>query len=85
MPEPPSRPRTGELHGEGWCALTVADNGSGFDEKYLDRTFTIFQRLHGREQYEEPGVRLAICRRTVEGLGGSLAARSQPGRARASS
>jgi len=40
----------------GTCCLSVADNGIGFDEKYLDRVFTIFQRLHGRGEYEGTGI-----------------------------
>lgn len=58
--------------------LQIADNGIGFDEKYLDRIFTVFQRLHGRSAYEGTGVGLAVCRRIVERHGGSITAKSQP-------
>ncbi len=58
--------------------LSIADNGIGFDEKYLDRIFTVFQRLHGRNAYEGTGVGLAVCRRIVERHGGSITAKSQP-------
>jgi PAS domain S-box-containing protein len=61
------------------CLLLITDNGIGFDEKYLDRIFTIFQRLHGREEYEGTGVGLAVCRRIVERHGGSITAKSIPG------
>ena len=57
----------------------MADNGIGFDEKYLDRVFTIFQRLHGRGVYEGTGIGLAICRKIVERHGGTITARSKPG------
>lgn len=61
------------------CQLTVKDNGIGFDEKYADRIFGIFQRLHGRSAYEGTGIGLAICRRIVERHGGSITARSTQG------
>jgi PAS domain S-box-containing protein len=63
----------------GTCQLSVSDNGIGFDEKYLDRVFTIFQRLHGRSDYEGTGIGLAICRKIVERHSGTITARSAPG------
>ncbi len=58
--------------------VEVSDNGIGFDEKYLDRIFTIFQRLHGRHEYEGTGVGLAVCRRILERHGGNISAKSSP-------
>ena len=59
--------------------ISVADNGIGFDEQYVDRIFQVFQRLHGRTKYDGSGVGLAICRRVVERHGGGITARSKPG------
>ena len=61
------------------CELTVQDNGIGFDEKYADRIFGIFQRLHGRSAYEGTGIGLATCRKIAERHGGSIEAKSAPG------
>jgi signal transduction histidine kinase len=61
------------------CQIQVQDNGIGFDEKYLERIFIVFQRLHSRGVYEGAGVGLAICRKIVLRHGGEISARSQPG------
>jgi len=67
------------VSGEPLCELTVQDNGIGFDEKYLDRMFAVFQRLHGRSEYEGTGVGLAVCRRIIDRHHGTITARSKPG------
>ncbi len=58
--------------------VRVRDNGIGFDEKYLDRIFLPFQRLHTRGEYEGTGLGLAICQRIVSLHGGTITARSAP-------
>jgi light-regulated signal transduction histidine kinase (bacteriophytochrome) len=61
--------------------IYVEDNGIGFEEKYIDRIFDPFQRLHGRSSgYEGVGMGLAICNKIVERYGGRITARSAPGR-----
>ncbi len=60
--------------------LFVEDSGIGFDEKYLDRIFTVFQRLHGRGSYEGTGIGLAVVRKIVERHGGTITASSTPGK-----
>ena len=65
--------------GEQHCEITVEDNGIGFEEKYMDKIFAVFQRLHGRSEYEGTGVGLAVCRRITDRHHGTITARSQLG------
>jgi light-regulated signal transduction histidine kinase (bacteriophytochrome) len=68
-------------HPEGqWCLISVQDNGIGFQEQYLDRIFTIFQRLHSQEQYEGTGIGLAITRKIIDRHQGLITATSEVGK-----
>jgi light-regulated signal transduction histidine kinase (bacteriophytochrome) len=61
------------------CRLTVSDNGIGFEEKYVDRIFNVFQRLHTRSEYEGTGMGLAVVRKIARYHGGDVTATSKPG------
>jgi len=61
------------------CRLVVEDNGIGIEEKYTDRIFTPFKRLHSRSQYPGTGMGLAICQRIVQRHGGNISVASTPG------
>ena len=60
--------------------IDVIDNGIGFDEKYTDRIFQVFQRLHSKNQFAGTGIGLAICEKVAINHGGAITARSQLGR-----
>jgi PAS domain S-box-containing protein len=63
----------------GGVELAVHDNGLGFDMKFHDRIFGIFQRLHRAEDYPGTGVGLAIVRKAMQRMGGRVWAESRPG------
>ncbi len=59
--------------------ISVQDNGIGFNEKYLDRIFKVFQRLHSTSKFSGTGIGLATCKKIVELHHGHITAKSQPG------
>ncbi|QMW07094.1 hypothetical protein H3H32_26475 [Spirosoma foliorum] len=64
---------------EPGVSSSVCDNGIGFDEKYADQIFRVFQRLHGKNEYGGTGIGLAICQQVVNNHNGAITATSKPG------
>lgn len=60
-----------------FCRIVISDNGIGFDEKFSERIFVIFQRLHTRDSYEGTGIGLAITKKIIERHQGTITARSK--------
>ena len=69
----------GVRHESGTCILWVRDNGIGFDMKFNERIFEIFQRLHLVEDFSGTGIGLAIVRKALQRMGGRAWAESTPG------
>ncbi len=63
-----------------YLSIKITDNGIGFNQEYADKIFIIFQRLHGRDEYDGTGIGLAICKKISEKYGGTIYARSFPGK-----
>ncbi len=69
----------GATPGQQICKIVVRDNGIGFDPKFADQIFVVFQRLHSRSEYEGTGIGLAVCRKITDRHGGSIVAKSAEG------
>ncbi|MGO4292948.1 hybrid sensor histidine kinase/response regulator [Chitinophaga sp. RAB17] len=72
-------PESAAFTGGQYCRIVIRDNGIGFNEKYLSKIFTIFQRLHTSELYEGTGIGLAIAKKVIDKHGGIITASSKEG------
>jgi PAS domain S-box-containing protein len=76
---PPLIRITAKKEGPRW-RISIADNGIGIDPTHHKRIFQLFQRLHGREQYEGTGIGLSLCQKIVLAHGGTIGVDSEPGK-----
>lgn len=68
------------LGGQPACHITIIDNGIGFEQQYSQKIFEVFQRLHGKNEYDGTGIGLAIVKKIIENHHGQITATSEPGK-----
>jgi light-regulated signal transduction histidine kinase (bacteriophytochrome) len=69
--QPPAINITAEETETHW-QFAIIDNGIGIEEEYFNKIFIIFQRLHNKDEYTGTGIGLAVCKKTIENLGGKI-------------
>ncbi len=68
-----------EIENGTYWKIAISDNGIGFEQQYEDKIFEVFQRLHGKTEYEGTGIGLAICKKIIQAHKGIITATGQPG------
>lgn len=66
------------LHSRNYWKIVLEDNGIGFESQYEDKIFELFQRLHGKNEFEGTGIGLAICRKIAQNHNGYIFAEGKP-------
>jgi signal transduction histidine kinase len=61
-----------------YALITIEDNGIGFDEKYLSKIFSLFERLHPKDKFDGTGIGLAITKKIIDKHNGLIRAQSEP-------
>lgn len=69
----------GMLPANKYVRVSFSDNGIGFEQKYSEHIFTLFKRLHSKDEYDGTGIGLGLCRKIVENHKGAIWAEAEPG------